>query len=211
MTLQFGHGNARKYDGSTEESWFAYTCGHCGKQVSGAVIAATTSIQYGTVSVRWLQCTSCHEGSVQVANGQVYPGVPFGPVLEGLPAETESAYNEARRCLSVNADTAGEVMCRKILMHIAVEKGASAGKSFAHYINHLVKKGYVTPPMEPWVTLIKDHGNMANHELDPPDRRRAEGTLLFTVQLLRSVYEMGHMAKQFIPSNDDGEDEESPD
>jgi hypothetical protein len=207
--LNFGHEETRKYDGSTAESWYDYTCGHCGTKVSGAVIAAGINRHIGTVETRWLQCPSCYEGSVQVSGGEVYPGVPFGPVLEGLPPETESAYSEARRCLSVNADTAAEVMCRKILMHIAVDKGASEGKSFASYIDYLAKEGYVTPPMEPWVKLIKDHGNMANHELEPPDRRRAEGTLLFTVQLLRAVYEMGHMAQKFIPANE-GEDVEPP-
>jgi hypothetical protein len=53
--------------------------------------------------------------------------------------------------------------------------------------------------MKLWVKLIKDHGNQANHELDPPDKSRAEATVTFTAQLLRSVYEMDHLAKQFLP------------
>jgi hypothetical protein len=90
-------------------------------------------------------------------------------------------------------------MCRKILMHVAVDKGADEGKTFASYIDHLAAEGYVTPPMREWVKLIKDNGNEANHRLASPERRRAEGTLLFTAQLLRSVYEMGHLAGQFVP------------
>lgn len=89
-------------------------------------------------------------------------------------------------------------------MHVAVDKGANEGETFASYIDHLQQQGYVTPPMESWVALIKQHGNLANHRLDPPDRKRTEGTLLFTTQLLRSVYEMGFIAAQFAPPKSQG-------
>jgi len=101
----------------------------------------------------------------------------------------------------VNAFTATEAVCRKILMHIAVDKGAKEGQTFASYIDHLEKAGYVTPPMHEWVKLIKDHGNEAQHQLRSPERQRAESTLLFTAQLLRSVYEMGHIAARFKPAS----------
>jgi hypothetical protein len=78
-----------------------------------------------------------------------------------------------------------------------VDKGAKEGDRFAAYIDFLEEQGYVTPPMRDWVKLIKDHGNDSQHKLAVPDRQRAEGTLLFTAQLLRSVYEMGHIAAQF--------------
>jgi hypothetical protein len=99
--------------------------------------------------------------------------------------------------MSVNAHTAAEALCRKILMHIAVDKGAKEGTTFSSYIDHLMKEGYVTPPMKEWVTLIKKHGNEASHRLDPPERARAEGTVYFTAQLLRTVYEMAHLATRF--------------
>ena len=59
----------------------------------------------------------------------------------------------------------------------------------------------MTPPMKEWVKLIKDHGNEAQHLIAAPDRKRAEGTLIFTAQLLRTVYEMGHLAGQFTTPN----------
>src|SRR5690606_32458313 len=119
----------------------------------------------GGEPIRWLQCSNCHDASVQVDSGALFPGVAFGPKIEGLPKDVSVAYDEARRCLSVSALTAAEGMCRKILMHVAVDKGAKEGDTFASYIDYLGQQGYVTPPMKNWVTLIKDHGNEANHKL----------------------------------------------
>jgi hypothetical protein len=127
MSINFGHRNTHKFDGTTSDARWKYTCGHCGNDVSGAVIAhATDDVE--AVRVRWLQCPTCHNGSVQTGVNTVYPGIPFGPVLQGLPAATEEAYDEARRCLTVSAKTAAEVMCRKILMHVAVDKGAGRAR-----------------------------------------------------------------------------------
>jgi uncharacterized protein DUF4145 len=193
----FGHPHVTKADSKNSSGWYHFRCGHCGSDVSGAVVAYAGNAGGG--ATQWLLCPVCHEGSVHIGGDRVYPGVAYGPDIEGLPADVKEAYGEARRCLSINADTASEVMCRKILMHVAVDKGAKEGKTFAHYIDYLKDKGYVTPPMLGWVDLIREHGNESNHRLSPPERRRAEGTLQFTAQLLRSVYEMEHLAKAFAP------------
>lgn len=101
--------------------------------------------------------------------------------------------------MSVGANTAAELLCRKILMHIAADKGAKAGASFASYIDYLTEAGYVTPTMTGWVGLIKDHGNEATHQLPAPDRSRAESTVMFTAELLRLTYEMGAMSARYAP------------
>lgn len=195
MPLNFGHRSWTKPDGSTTEAWSPYTCAYCGADVSGAVIAWCHDGQ-GRI-VRFLQCPKCFEGTINADPKGIHPGAAFGPVLQGLPADVESAYSEARRCLSVNATTAAEAMCRKILMHVAVDKGAKEGLTFVSYLDHLEQQGYITPPMRGWVKLIKDHGNESQHRLPAPDRARAEGTVTFTAQLLRIVYEMEYLAQQF--------------
>jgi len=81
-------------------------------------------------------------------------------------------------------------MCRKILMHIAVDKGAKEGQTFVFYLDHLAEKGYITPPMKAWTTQIRANGNQSTHELDAPDAARATNTLTFTAMLLVLVYEM---------------------
>ena len=111
----------------------------------------------------------------------------------------KTPYQEARRCMGVSAYTAADLLCRKILMHVAVDKGAKPGKTFAEYLTHLADAGYVTPPMAPWVDLIRQHGNQATHELPPSNQQRAESTVMFTAELLRLVYEMGHVAQRYLP------------
>lgn len=103
-----------------EASRRPYTCGHCNRDVSGIVVSIyLTSLG----RVEWVLCTNCGLGSV-FNNDKLYPGSMFGPQIQGLPKEVMGAYSEARNCYSVNAFTATELICRKILMHIAFEKGA---------------------------------------------------------------------------------------
>ena len=200
-----GHGKVSKPDSSTKAGWLGYTCGHCNHKVSGAVVAF-----YGWISkspsimpdvkhtVFWLQCTCCGHGSVR-DDGNCYPGLHYGPIIDGLPSEIENAYSEVRRCMSVNSYTASELLCRKILMHVAVEKGAKEGESFDSYLTYLEKTGYITPPIKNWVDSIRKHGNESTHKIDSPDKERAECTVMFTAELLKLIYEMDHLAKIYTP------------
>ena len=176
-------------------SRYTYTCGHCNTVVSGFVVS-----MYVTMlgRVEWLLCTNCGYGSV-VNDGRLHPGTLFGPIIEGLPKNVEEAYQEARSCMSVKAYTACELLCRKILMHVAVEKGAKERESFSYYLTFLGNEGYITPPMTNWVDLIRQHGGKATHLIETPDRKRAESTLMFTAELLRLIYEMEHIAKRYTP------------
>lgn len=190
-----GHRGVRRYDGSTGDAWKGFVCGHCGTRVSGAVVAA-----YGDSfqRVEWLLCPECERGSV--ANGSsINPGVPFGPAINGMPDDVKQAYEQARRSMAARAYTGVELICRKILMHVAVEKGAGPGLKFIEYIGYLEQQGYVTPPMKPWVDVIRRHGNSAAHDIEEPNHVRAESTLMFTAELLRLTYEMAHFAAKYAP------------
>lgn len=170
--------------------WFSFTCGYCQTKVNGQVVATSQSI-------KWLLCTSCGNGSVFTNDGILFPPQLTGPIVEGLPTEISNAYDESRRCYSVNSYTSCELMCRKILMHVAVEKNAKEGDTFENYIKYLEGSGYVTPPMRGWVDLIRRHGNKSTHKLEAPDQKRAESTLMLTAELLKLIYEMEHKANQY--------------
>jgi len=193
-----GHRSVHKHDGSTHDAWLGYVCGHCSTKISGAVVCTEFEDK---PPVKWLLCPNCNNGSVLARDGNIYPGVMFGPNIEGLPEDIKSAYNEARKCMSVNAFAAAELICRKTLMHVAVEKGAQEGDSFSSYIDFLADKGFVTPPMKGWVTLIKEHGNNSTHKLEKVEKERAESTVMFTGELLRLIYEMDHMSKRYSPGS----------
>ena len=189
-----GHKGIQRSDGSTADSWFPYTCASCERDISGAVVARA---EFGNSRVRWLQCPNCGDGAVQRIDGNVYPGVAFGVKLDGLPAEVELAYTEARNCMAVDAYGACELVCRKILMCVAVEKGAKEGETFSSYLEYLGKKGFVTDAMMGWVEIIKVNGNKATHSIERVDKERAESTIMFTAELLRIVYEMDFMARKY--------------
>lgn len=196
-----GHANVTRPSGQTSDSWETFVCGHCGVKVTGATLARFNHRRNDRVIANtWVLCTNCGEGST-IVNGNVYPGSVFGPDVEGLPDDVKDAYQEARRCISVNAFTACDLICRKILMHVAVEKGAEEGKTFAHYVDHLQTEGYITPPMKRWVDIIRQHGNKATHKLEPSERTRAEGTLMFTAEMLRLIYEMDFLANQYTTNS----------
>ena len=177
-------------------AWWVFTCGHCGSQGSGAVLAYTFDGNYQPRE-RWVRCPGCGRGSVVDVSGRQVPGVSAVRDVEGLPEDVALAYSEARACASVSAHTACEMVCRKILMHVAVDKGAERGGNFTSYVTSLEEAGYVTPPMKPWVDLIRKRGNIAVHELPHTDPHEALGTLTFTEQLLRNTYEMQALADRF--------------
>lgn len=186
----FGVNTGRTVDLTDEGAWLpGFVCGWCGERQTAPVVAAITDGNYRPIGW-WVRCLGCGEPSVRNMSGVTSPSPLAGEDVEGLSAETAAAYTEARRCAGVGAFTACELMCRKLLMHVAVDKGAKEGATFASYLDHLATEGYITPPMRPWTAKIKDNGNQSTHELPPVDEARAVDTLAFTTQLLRLVYEM---------------------
>jgi hypothetical protein len=176
-------------------------CGHCNRQVVAAVLVTTNeaAASEGGGETAWLRCPNCGQGSVLTPRFGLLPGSRSAANLGGLPAAVSRAYDEARSTASVNAWTATEMMCRKILMHIAVDKGAKGGDTFAAYLTFLQGAGYVSPVMNHWVDLIRKHGNEAVHELPEVTEERGRSTLIFTEQLLRMTYEMDALAHRFAP------------
>ncbi len=92
--------------------------------------------------------------------------------------------------MSVGAHTGCVMVCRKILMHIAVEEGDSEGRKFIEYVEYLDDKGLLPYGAKPWAERIKDLGNEANHEI--PERTEADALLLLTLleQILENLYEI---------------------
>lgn len=179
------------YDGSTADAWYDYHCAHCGHDVTGIVVARyVEQTIYGLERATWLLCPSCGDASIITRSGDQFPAPIPGPDLQGLPPDISAAYDEARRCLGISALTACSMMCRKILMHVAVEKGARAGEPFEKYVNYLQEQGYIAPTMKPWVDRIRQLGNEGAHDLEAPSREATDSVLAFTGGLLRVVYEM---------------------
>jgi hypothetical protein len=166
---------------------FSIKCGNCQEWGAAEVRASDEDSHFGTIL--WLQCPACSEGSVRLRNGAVYPSAPAGGNVRNLPADVQQAWQEARVAHAVAAYTAAEIMCRKILMHLAVDVAeAAAGETFASYVDALDSKGYITTGMKPTVDTIRQRGNVANHELPASTEHDSLTTLGVTEHLLNSVY-----------------------
>jgi hypothetical protein len=117
------------------------------------------------------------------------PGIPFGQPVAHLPTDIEALYLEARRCTSASAYTASVLLCRKLLMNVAVSLGAKAGEPFIFYVEYLAANGYVPPNGKGWVDHIRKKGNEATHEIHLMKQGDAEELISFLEMLLKFIYE----------------------
>lgn len=115
-------------------------------------------------------------------------------------------WNEIRECLGVGAFTASVMLCRKLLMHVAVAHGLPArnakdfAPTFAQCVDHLLAEGIVTKRMEPWIERIREVGNEANHEIAPVGKESALDVATFTQKLLELAYEMDDTMSKAQPA-----------
>jgi hypothetical protein len=140
----YGHTSKGLRSTSYDDAWQDFTCGICDRAVHGVVVARYDD------DIAWLMCPRCG-GPHAYALGHTAPLPMPGPAIEGLPDAVSRSYDEARRALAARAPTGCELICRKILMHAAVDKaGAEKGKPFVTYIDALQAAHHVTPVMRPW-------------------------------------------------------------
>jgi Domain of unknown function (DUF4145) len=163
----------------------AYTCGYCGKHTG----PNTGYFPDGGSTQRIYICTFCSQPSYFDQLGRQFPAEQFGNAVASLPNDVELLYLEARVSTAAGAYTGAALICRKILMHIAVEKGAAKDKSFQFYVQYLADAGYVPPDGKGWVDHIRAKGNEAAHEIVITPKDDAVELLSFLEMLLRFVYE----------------------
>jgi hypothetical protein len=166
-------------------------CGNCGMKVAADVVAHGSQKHEEAKGVLWLLCPNCHDGSVLTKSGAVWPVAPVVGAIANLPEDVARAWKEAQSAHAVAAHTAAEMMCRKILMHLAVDvAGGKAGGTFKGFIDDLDKAGYISAGLKPAIEKIKDRGNTANHDLPASTAADSLITLRITEHLLRGVYEI---------------------
>jgi len=172
-----------------QASKMGFTCGYCGRE------AAPNKMYQDTNSIgRILICPSCTQPSFFGAGSLQVPSVRMGRDVAGISSkDIATLYNEARDCTSAGAFNATVMICRKILMNLAVQHGAEENKNFLHYVDHLTNSGFVPPQGRQWVDAIRTKGNEANHEIALMDKKDAQLILHFTEALLRFNYEMPHI------------------
>ncbi len=175
-----------------------YVCGYCNMKVSSEKgykivtlgIANSSVTQQGGVFV----CPSCQAPTYFPPDEQrQVPGNAFGNDVTHVPPALHALYNEARDCVANGDYTASVMVCRKMLMNIAVEQGADPGLKFVEYVDYLSKKGFVPPHGKQWVDHIRKKGNEANHEITLMTDKDAKELIVFLEMLLKFIYEFPNL------------------
>ena len=174
----------------------SYICSYCGNKV-GPNMGYRQHSKSGAGFACIYICPSCSLPTfIDTEVGQI-PAPRLGRDVDGITdSGVESLYNEARDSTSVGAYTAVVLLCRKILMNIAVHHGAKEGKTFKDYVDYLESERYVPPNGKDWVDIIRLKGNEATHEIALMEKEDAEQILNFVEMLLRFIYEFPAMIKK---------------
>lgn len=163
----------------------SYRCGYCSLDVS-----SDRGLQTASNSAFIRVCPHCNAPTFFSHVNEQWPGPKVGRTVEKLPDDVAALHEEARGAITVNAHTGAVMLCRKVLMHVAVQQGAAPGLTFQHYVKWLIDEHYVPRGSENWLDYIRSRGNEANHEITVIARDDSLGVLRFTEALLQSVYEL---------------------
>lgn len=194
MTAPFqitGHG-WQKPDYIKNES---FVCGYCGRHVSSDrgyklnVHGDASGHQVGGAYI----CPNCNGITLITPGNGKFPGHTLGNPVSHLPPDIAALYEEARKCSAEKCFTATAMLCRKILMNVAVERGAPINKTFLDYVSYLSENGYIPPNGKHWVDHIRKKGNEATHEIMIMKDKDATELLFFIEMLLRFVHEFPSM------------------
>ena len=164
-----------------------FTCGYCDSVVSSDRGYEGKNSKTGAAGHIRI-CPHCVRPSFFLGALQI-PGVMPGNEVGQLPKDIEALYLEARGAISVDCFTASVLICRKLLMNIAVSLTAAPGKSFVEYVDFLANKNYVPPNGRGWVDHIRKKGNEATHEIALMSKADAMDLIAFSEMLLKFIYE----------------------
>ncbi len=173
-----------------------WRCGFCSKDVAASTGYFNSGVQNTFIRI----CPNCGQPTYFTLSGERYPGSALGEGVSNVPDDISSLYDEARIGASVGAHTAAVLVCRKILMNVAVEKGAEEGKTFAHYVEHLANEGFIPPNGSGWVDYIRRRSNEANHKIVLMTDQDSVALITFVGMLLRFIYEF----PEIVPGDPNG-------
>ncbi|MBP6921697.1 DUF4145 domain-containing protein [Candidatus Gracilibacteria bacterium] len=178
----------------------SFICGHCGNPLASE---KGWSAQNSSTGKFWhiYICHHCIKPTFFDEHESQTPGIIFGNDVNDINDEhVEKLYTEARKCTNNNSFTASVLCCRKLLMHIAVARGAKDGLKFIEYVEYLSAKNYIPPDAKDWVDHIREKGNEANHEITIMAKEDAEDLIAFSEMLLKLIYEFPANVKRKRPA-----------
>lgn len=185
--------NLKKKDVSTK----TITCPYCNVKVQAESNTRIVDVETGAIKYHIHKCPECFMPVIIGLDGKIIPQsqmLPFDDVRY-LPESIEKLYIECRKCYLNECFHSVIMVARTLLMHVAVDKGDSAGKSFAQYIDYFETNGFIGSQNKEWVDKIRIIGNKYIHQLDEATKEDAQKVILFIKQLLGNLYEMPQLAR----------------
>lgn len=179
-----------------------YICGYCGKDINsfrGYYISnsgVTTPNGEGYIYI----CHNCNKPTY-ISNSEQTPGSMYGEQFEEEIFDDKLIYllyEEARKCMKINAYSSVGMCCRKLLMHIAVNCGAKEGQKFIEYVNYLDTNNYIPANCKEWVDIVRNKGNEANHEIIILNEKDAKQLINFIQMIISVIYKMPYQAKKYL-------------
>jgi hypothetical protein len=182
----------------------SYTCGYCNNSLASNVGFFRGGLEDGRGDTKGeiYICHHCYRPTFFDAARKQTPGIRPGGDVNGITDNgVKNLYTEARDAYSKNAFTATVLSCRKLLMHVAVDKGAAQNLNFLQYVEYLSDENYIPPASKGWVDHIRQKGNEANHEITIMTEEEAKNLLSFVEMLLKIIYEFPNKIPTTTPSS----------
>jgi len=176
-----------------------YLCAGCGASTNGQILAQANFVnsennqEYGQIF--WCLCMCGHPTIMrhQIEPTEAYFQYPqpleFG-VDDKWPDHLAKLFEEASMAFSANAFTACAMVCRKMLMVVAVEHGATEGQNFFQYVEHIWKNVLTFPGAKHSIDAIRVIGNDATHDVSFVSGESARLSLKIVTYMLNTIYSL---------------------
>ena len=191
-----------------------WTCGYCGSFVSShSGYSSHENRSGGLANALYIYiCPHCKLPTLRTyAEDWQSPSHPPGAFIEHVPDQLAKLYDEARAAAGANAHTAAVMVCRVLLMNIAVDRGAKRRETYDFYINYLFEGHYLSPDGKQVAEYVKRLGNDANHKIVIMDSDASGAVIRIIEALFRQIYETPNLIPDKIrnapPVNDEGEEQ----
>lgn len=178
-----------------------YRCHYCGSLVASHLgfqgwSHGPTYGNNGQLQAEYIYiCSHCDRPTYFNYYNTQIPAPATDEDVEFLPDNIQILFREARLAKSVHANTAAVMVCRTIIMHVAVERGApeknkqGQSNTFVFFINYLEEQSIIPKGAKGWVDKIRTLGNEAIHDLSIMTEHDTSLILGFTTLLLKITYE----------------------
>jgi hypothetical protein len=167
-----------------------WQCSYCGNQVASNRGYKNTTHPNNPSFAEILICGYCGAPSFFLSDGRYSPLAAPGEEVPHVPGDLAKLFREARDSAGQGAHTAAVMVCRKILMHVAVGAGADKNQQFVKYVQFLAAEGYLPPKGEEWIDYVRTRSNEANHEITLMDQHDSGALVGLVEMLLRFIYEL---------------------